>query len=38
VLVYPDIQNDVEIEVNEKDLRVDTYRSSGAGGPARKRD
>lgn len=32
VFVYPDIQEDVEIEVNEKDLRVDTYRSSGAGG------
>ena len=32
VFVYPDIQDDVEIEVNEKDLRVDTYRSSGAGG------
>lgn len=32
VFVYPDIQDDVEIEVNEKDLRIDTYRSSGAGG------
>jgi peptide chain release factor 2 len=32
IFVYPDIQEDVEIEVNEKDLRVDTYRSSGAGG------
>jgi peptide chain release factor 2 len=32
VFVYPDIQEDVEIDVNEKDLRVDTYRSSGAGG------
>jgi peptide chain release factor 2 len=32
VFVYPDIQEDVEIEINEKDLRVDTYRSSGAGG------
>jgi peptide chain release factor 2 len=30
--VYPDIQDDIEIEVNEGDLRIDTYRSSGAGG------
>ena len=32
VFVYPDVEEDVEIEVAEKDLRVDTYRSSGAGG------
>ena len=32
VFVYPDIENDIEIEVDEADLRVDTYRSSGAGG------
>jgi len=32
VFVYPDIQDDIEVEVLEKDLRVDTYRSSGAGG------
>jgi peptide chain release factor 2 len=32
VFVYPEIEDDVEIEVQEKDLRVDTYRSSGAGG------
>ena len=32
VFVYPEIDEDIEIEVNEKDLRVDTYRSSGAGG------
>ena len=32
VFVYPEIEEDVEIEINEKDLRVDTYRSSGAGG------
>jgi peptide chain release factor 2 len=32
VFVYPDVEEDVEIEVQEKDLRVDTYRSSGAGG------
>jgi peptide chain release factor 2 len=32
VLVYPDIDESIEIEINDKDLRVDTYRSSGAGG------
>jgi peptide chain release factor 2 len=32
VFVYPEIEEDLEIEVQEKDLRVDTYRSSGAGG------
>jgi peptide chain release factor 2 len=32
VLVYPDIDDSIEIEINDKDLRVDTYRSSGAGG------
>lgn len=32
VELWPDIQDDINIEVNEKDLRVDTYRSSGAGG------
>jgi len=32
VFVYPDIEDDIEIEVDEADLRVDTYRSSGAGG------
>jgi peptide chain release factor 2 len=32
IFVYPDIEDDVVIEIDEKDLRVDTYRSSGAGG------
>ena len=32
VFVWPELPEDVEIEVEEKDLRVDTYRSSGAGG------
>ena len=30
--LWPDIQDEIDIEVNEKDLRVDTYRASGAGG------
>jgi peptide chain release factor 2 len=32
VFVYPEIDEDFEIEIQEKDLRVDTYRSTGAGG------
>ena len=32
VFVYPDIEKEIEIEVLEKDLRVDTYRAGGAGG------
>jgi peptide chain release factor 2 len=32
VFVYPEVEEDVDIEINDADLRVDTYRSSGAGG------
>ncbi|MBN2467272.1 MAG: peptide chain release factor 2 [Deltaproteobacteria bacterium] len=32
VFVYPDIEDEITIEINESDLRIDTYRSSGAGG------
>ncbi len=32
VHITPEIDDDVEIDIDEKDLRVDTYRSSGAGG------
>ncbi|MBI5136523.1 MAG: peptide chain release factor 2 [Nitrospirae bacterium] len=32
VFVSPDVPDDVEVEVEEKDLRVDIFRSSGAGG------
>ncbi len=30
--VVPEIEEDLEIEINDDDLRIDTYRSSGAGG------
>tara|TARA_B100001059_G_scaffold220762_1_gene243090 strand:- start:2860 stop:3705 length:846 start_codon:yes stop_codon:yes gene_type:complete len=32
VWVYPAVEDDINIKIDEKDLRVDTYRSSGAGG------
>jgi peptide chain release factor 2 len=32
VFVTPEIDEDIEVEVQEKDLRIDTYRSTGAGG------
>ncbi len=32
VFVYPDIQEDINIDVDEGDLRIDVYRASGAGG------
>ncbi len=32
VYVYPEVEDDVVIEIDDKDLRVDTYRASGAGG------
>ena len=32
VWVYPEVDEDIDIQVEEKDLRIDTYRSSGAGG------
>lgn len=32
VFVYPDVDDSIEVEINDGDLRVDTYRSGGAGG------
>jgi peptide chain release factor 2 len=32
VFVYPELDDDVEVEVEDKDLRIDTFRAGGAGG------
>ncbi len=32
VIVYPEIEGDVDIEIREEDIKMDTYRASGAGG------
>jgi peptide chain release factor 2 len=32
VLVYPEIEDNINIEIRDEDLKIDTYRSSGAGG------
>jgi peptide chain release factor 2 len=32
VFVYPEVDDDIEIEINQADLRIDTFRASGAGG------
>jgi len=32
LFVYPEVDENIEVEINDKDLRVDTYRATGAGG------
>ena len=32
IWIYPVVDENIDIDINEKDLRIDTYRSSGAGG------
>ena len=32
VFVWPELADDIEVEIEDKDIRIDTYRSSGAGG------
>ncbi len=32
VLIYPEIEDDITVEIRDEDLKIDTYRSSGAGG------
>ena len=32
VFVYPEVEDTIEVEIKESDLRIDTFRSSGAGG------
>ena len=32
ILVYPEITEDIDVDINEDDLKIDTYRASGAGG------
>ena len=32
VFVYPEIKNEIKIDIDESDLRIDVYRASGAGG------
>lgn len=32
VFIFPELDDSIEVDINEKDLRIDTYRASGAGG------
>jgi len=32
VFIFPELDDDINVDINDKDLRIDTYRASGAGG------
>lgn len=32
VFVYPEVEDDIEVDINDEDMKVETYRSGGAGG------
>jgi peptide chain release factor 2 len=32
VFIFPELDDDIQVDINDKDLRIDTYRASGAGG------
>lgn len=32
VLIYPEVEDDIDIEIKEDDIKIDTFRASGAGG------
>ncbi len=32
VFVYPEVEDDIEVDINDEDVKVETYRSGGAGG------
>ncbi len=32
VFIFPELDDNIDVDINEKDLRIDTYRASGAGG------
>jgi peptide chain release factor 2 len=32
VFIYPELDDEIKVDINDKDLRIDTYRASGAGG------
>jgi len=32
VFIFPELDDEIEVDINDKDLRIDTYRASGAGG------
>jgi len=38
VFVYPEVDEDIEIDINPSDVRIDTFRASGRGGPESQQD